>query len=237
MVSSRMKQQRKLYSYHTSSIGSTIHPAISIRILQFCSNSPPKCWNCDYMCKSELFCDKCKVLQELPQNLTYFDIIGIKKDYNVTNEEIQKKYKELQKMLHPDKFSNKSEKERQISENLSSLINKAYSTLMHPLKRGLYMLQLEGISIPEGTTNLNPDFLMEIMERNEEIENAMGDKDKILKLTKKSKELLDILSKQVAEAFSKEDIKTATMILIKMKYYNSIDNRLKKLKHDLGIVE
>jgi hypothetical protein len=43
--------------------------------------------------------------------------------------------------------------------------------------------------------------------------------------------------RQVAEAFSKEDIKTATMILIKMKYYNSIDNRLKKLKHDLGIVE
>jgi len=43
--------------------------------------------------------------------------------------------------------------------------------------------------------------------------------------------------RQVAEAFNKEDIKTATMILIKMKYYNSIDNRLKKLKHDLGIVE
>jgi len=66
---------------------------------------------------------------------------------------------------------------------------------MHPLKRGLYMLQLKGISIPEGTTNLNPDFLMEIMERNEEIENAMDDKDKILKLTKRSKELLDISSK------------------------------------------
>jgi len=61
------------------------------------------------MCKSELFCAKCKVLQELPQNLTYFDIIGIKEDYDVTNEEIQKKYKELQKMLHPDKFGNKSE--------------------------------------------------------------------------------------------------------------------------------
>jgi hypothetical protein len=123
MVSSRMKQQRKLYSYHTSSIGSTIHPAISMRILQFCSNSPPKCWNCDYMCKSELFCDKCKVLQELPQNLTYFDIIGIKKDYNVMNEEIQKKYKELQKMLHPDKFSNKSE---------ASIYRKVYMSMIIP---------------------------------------------------------------------------------------------------------
>ncbi|XP_011641470.1 iron-sulfur cluster co-chaperone protein HscB, mitochondrial isoform X2 [Pogonomyrmex barbatus] len=185
----------------------TVHPTIALGALRFCSDSPPKCWN------------------------------WIKRNYNVANEEIHRKYRELQKILHPDKFGNKSEKERQISEKLSSLINKAYSTLAHPLKRGLYMLQLKGISIPEGTTNLNPEFLMEIMERNEEIENAIEDKDKILKFAKESKELLDKLSKQVADAFNKEDIETATKILIKMKYYDTVDNRLKKLKHDLGIIE
>ncbi|KAL6432245.1 hypothetical protein ACFW04_006718 [Cataglyphis niger] len=228
-------KQCKLYSYASRN---TIHPAIQLwGSLRFCSDSPIKCWNCNYIYKSDLFCSKCKVLQGLPQNLDYFDIIGIKKNYNVVNEEIHKKYTELQKMLHPDKFGNKSEKERQISENLSSLINKAYSTLVHPLKRGLYMLQLKGISIPEATINLNPEFLMEIMERNEEIENAMEDKDKIIKLAKESKEVLDTLSKQVAEAFNKEDIETATKILIKMKYYDTIDNRLKRLKHDLGIIE
>lgn len=57
------------------------------------------------------------------------------------------------------------------------------------------MLQLKGISIPKETTNLNPEFLMEIMERNEEIESAAGDKDKILKLTMKSKEELNTLSR------------------------------------------
>lgn len=67
--------------------------------------------------------------------------------------------------------------------------------MTHPLKRGLYMLQLKGISIPEETTTLNPEFLMEIMERNEEIENAIENRDKLLKLTKESKEMLDKLSK------------------------------------------
>lgn len=57
------------------------------------------------------------------------------------------------------------------------------------------MLQLKGISIPEGTTSLNPEFFIKIMERNEEIENATEDKDKILKLAKESKELLDTMSK------------------------------------------
>lgn len=78
----------------------------------------------------------------------------------------------MQKLLHPDKFSNKSEKEKQFSEILSSLVNKAYSTLLHPLKRGLYMLELNGITISEGTDNVNAEFLMEIMEKNEEIEDA-----------------------------------------------------------------
>lgn len=103
-----IKQQCKLHSYHTSRI--TVQPTISlIGGLRYHSDNPPKCWNCDYIYKSELFCSKCKVLQELPQNLNYFDIMGIKKDYNVVNEEIHKKYRELQKMLHPDKFGNKSE--------------------------------------------------------------------------------------------------------------------------------
>lgn len=57
------------------------------------------------------------------------------------------------------------------------------------------MLQLKGISIPEGTTSLNPEFLMEIMEHNEEIESVRDDKDKVLELAKESKEMLDTLSK------------------------------------------
>ncbi|XP_020294420.1 iron-sulfur cluster co-chaperone protein HscB, mitochondrial [Pseudomyrmex gracilis] len=236
ITSNPVKRHFKFYSHHASS-RSTVHPPNSLGALRFCSDNPPKCWNCDYMYKSELFCSKCKVLQELPRNLNYFDIIGIKKDYNVTNKEIHEKYRNLQNMLHPDRFGNKSEKEKQISENLSSMINKAYTTLTHPLKRGLYMLKLKGVSISEETTSLNPEFLMEIMERNEEIENAIKNRDKVLELVKESKEILDTLSKQVAEAFGKDDIETATKILIKMKYYDSIDTRLKKLKHDLGIVE
>lgn len=109
MAISPVKQQYKLYSYHASS-RNTIHPAITLLgTLRFCSDSPLKCWNCNYMYKSELFCSKCKVLQGLPQNLNYFDIMGIKKNYNVINEELHRKYRELQKMLHPDKFGNKSE--------------------------------------------------------------------------------------------------------------------------------
>lgn len=45
------------------------------------------------------------------------------------------------------------------------------------------------------------------------------------------------LYRNVAVAFEQEDIKKAESLLIQMKYYNSINNRLKKLKYDLGIIE
>lgn len=77
---------------------------------------------------------------------------------------------------------------------MSSLINKAYNTLSNPLERGLYMLSLNNVSIPEGTTSLEPEFLMEIMERNERVEEASADKDKIVSLIEENDSILNTLS-------------------------------------------
>lgn len=236
IVSSSLKARRKLYSYSIAK--DTINPVVSLKTLQYSSDSvPPKCWNCNFVYKSDLFCSQCKSLQEMPENLNYFDILGVKFSYNVNNNEVHDKYRQLQKMLHPDRFSNKTEREKQISESLSALLNKAYTTLTHPLKRGLYILQLKGISIPEGTTNLNPEFLMEIMERNEEVESASNDKEKTIHLMEENKQILQELSKKVADAFDNNDMEKAKEVLVKMKYYASIENRLKALKQDLGIVD
>ncbi|XP_016920834.1 iron-sulfur cluster co-chaperone protein HscB [Apis cerana] len=230
-----IQQQENLYSHYVDK--NYISSLTLMNISKYSSDSPLKCWNCNFTYKSDLFCSKCKVLQKPPENLTYFDIIDIPKTYDVNVTEIQKKYKELQKLLHPDKFSNKSEKEKQFSEILSSLVNKAYSTLLHPLKRGLYMLELNGITISEGTDNVNAEFLMEIMEKNEEIEDAANNEEKIKKLIQENETILNNLIMNVAVAFEQEDIKKAESLLIQMKYYNSINNRLKKLKYDLGIIE
>lgn len=230
-----IKQKRKLYCYCVNK--DCIPVSILTNASRYSSDSPLKCWNCNYVYKSELFCSKCKVLQEPPENVTYFDIMGIPKSYDVTVTQIQKKYKELQKLLHPDKFSTKSEKEKEISEYFSSLVNKAYTTLSHPLKRGLYMLKLNNIIISEETDSINAEFLMEIMEKNEEIDEADNDREKIKQLMQENERLLSNLTKDVADAFRKEDIKKAETLLIRMKYYDTIHNRLKKLKHDLGIIE
>lgn len=71
-------------------------------------------------------------------------------------------------------------------------MNKAYSTLINPLERGLYMLKLNGFSIEESKKEVDKIFLMEIMERNEEIENEK-DTNRLKQLNLKNKECINLL--------------------------------------------
>lgn len=64
----------------------------------------------------------------------------------------------------------RSDEEKAISENYSSLVNKAYSVLQSPLKRAIHLLAIKGEQIQEDQKLENPQFLMEIMELNEEVQ-------------------------------------------------------------------
>ncbi|XP_048513578.1 iron-sulfur cluster co-chaperone protein HscB isoform X3 [Athalia rosae] len=195
----------------------------------YSTESLSKCWRCNSDQIPLIFCSNCNALQELHKDFNYFKLIGINEDYDVDTSEVNSKYRRLQNLLHPDRFSNSSEasnyllakffflillffatisgffssivllqKEKELSENLSSLVNKAHSTLLHPLKRGLYMLRLNNLDIPEGSTALNPTFLMEIMEKNEEIEAATVDPKKVLELIKENRKILGESSSRVS---------------------------------------
>lgn len=48
-------------------------------------------------------------------------------------------------------------------------MNKAYDALLKPVPRALYLLSLHGESLEEGDITLEPEFLLGIMEVNEEI--------------------------------------------------------------------
>lgn len=102
----RCKKIRELHSY---SQGRVRRPTFNIMsVSKFSVEIPPKCWKCEFPFKSELFCSRCRSLQKLPATLNYFDIIGVQNDYNISIEEVRKKYRDLQRMLHPDKFTTKS---------------------------------------------------------------------------------------------------------------------------------
>ena len=52
------------------------------------------------------------------------------------------------------------------------LLNTAYKTLLTPLERGLYLLELEGYPLHEGEISMSSEFLFEVMEINEELDEV-----------------------------------------------------------------
>lgn len=118
----------------------------------------------------------------------YFVLFGIAQQFQVNQNELTKNFRDFQSVLHPDKFSRKwvvkesiveftltnvlfrSEIEQNASAEISSLVNKAYKILSVPIKRAEYILELNGITIPEDNSAVDKEFLFEIMERNEEVQ-------------------------------------------------------------------
>lgn len=96
------------------------------------------------------------------------------------------------------------------------------------------MLKLKGKEIPENT-EVDQEFLMMIMEKNEEVESADSEEE-IMKLNNKNKTIIKDLQKKLSKAFFDGDLKTVTKLLSKMKYYTSIDNQIQSVIRNKGII-
>ncbi|XP_077298508.1 iron-sulfur cluster co-chaperone protein HscB-like protein, mitochondrial [Arctopsyche grandis] len=204
------------------------------RTLTSGANETSKCWNCDEPSASSLFCRRCDSLQRPNARQNFFQIIGVDEHFRLDESALAKKFKDLQKVLHPDKFNNKTRAEQKISEEYSSLVNKAYSTLLHPLSRGTYILQLKGHELPE-KTDLESGFLHEIMERNEEVECA-DTPEEILRIEREIKSILVRLQNELNDALITDDFSAAIKTLVQMKYYISIEDQIKNVIRSMNIV-
>lgn len=69
------------------------------------------CWKCGRQVddKSERYFCTCGVVQPPLSQRSLFDIMGVKETFDVDLQELADKYRRLQRLLHPDKYSQKSE--------------------------------------------------------------------------------------------------------------------------------
>ena len=90
----------------------------------------------------------------------YYELLGISRSLNVSLDALQQRYYELSRQLHPDRFMQKPEAERQRALDMSSALNDAYRTLKDPIKRAQYLLALEGFDIGEQRSKDVPPELL-----------------------------------------------------------------------------
>lgn len=146
-----------------------------------------------------------------------------------------------------------SNEEKQISANYSSLVNKAYNCLLTPLKRAEHLLKLYGNHINENQS-VDANFLIEMMELNEEVHNRFY--DSIMKMCNtyfqaentndpatlkdlniKNKKEMDKLILSIEESFKQNDLDGVKQLIMKLQYYSSLGHRINKTLRELGVVD
>ena len=171
---------------------------------------------------------------------THFDLFGLPQVFDVDLELLDRNYRELQRSVHPDRFVNASDLERRLSMQQATLINEGYQALKDPLKRGRYLLQLDGREFDdERNTTSDTAFLMEQMELREALADVRGSEDAFQALGQIMDRIaadIDRLVSELQNQFSKADADSldgAADSLTKMQFFRRLQEEAGEIEADL----
>ena len=98
----------------------------------------------------------------------YFELFGMPTNFALDTGNLAARYRELQKVVHPDRYAMSGEHSQRLSLQHATFVNEAYQTLKDPLRRAQYLLELRDKEqvLQQATLN-DPEFLMRQMELRE----------------------------------------------------------------------
>src|SRR6185369_1978456 len=101
----------------------------------------------------------------------YFQFFGLARRLHLDTDDLQKRFYQLSRVLHPDRYQRKSAEEQQYSLDATAILNDAYRVLRDPLQRAEYVLKQEGFEIGEQRSkDVPPELLEEVFELNMALE-------------------------------------------------------------------
>ena len=108
-----------------------------------------------------------------------FKLFGIEPIFEIDETQLAATFRGLQRAVHPDRYANASDQERRWAIERAAAVNNAYQILRDPIKRASYLLSLQGITIEDRNTIVDPNFLIEQIELRERLEAALDSSDPI----------------------------------------------------------
>ena len=178
----------------------------------------------------------------MAQTQTHFELFELPVSFEIDLQDLSQRYRELQRVVHPDKFVNASAHERRLSVEKAALINDAYQILKSPQRRARYMLELQSVSFDdENDMALDPAFLMEQIELRESLGELNKSKDPIASLNKimlDIKERINVVLNSLREGLEKEQLDEAKkldlkLLIHKMQFLNKLQQEAEYQEENL----
>jgi len=166
-------------------------------------------------------------------NENHFQIFGVPARFGMDLGALETRYHELQREVHPDRFTAASQAEQRVSMQLATRVNEAYQTLKSPLRRAEYLLHLQGVD-PEFETNtaMPEEFLADQMEKREQLEAAVAASDwqRLIALSSDLRQGQDSLLSKIDRQLEAQGWNEAAATLRQLKF-------LEKLGEEIGAAE
>src|SRR5258708_24532464 len=169
-------------------------------------------------------------------NQNHFELFGLPARFDVDPAQLDTRYRELQREVHPDRCAAAPDAERRVSMQRATRVNEAYQTLKSPLKRAVYILQLRGVDPKlETNTAMPSEFLMEQISWRERIEAGSEEPEALLRLQAglrdETRKTYETLQAQLAEQRDDEAAsQTARMLMFYEKLDEEIGDKLAELE-------
>jgi len=164
----------------------------------------------------------------------YFSCYGLPCDFAVDLAALRQSHRRLQQQNHPDRFVSQSDSKQRRAVQITAYLNQAYATLSEPLKRGIYLLQLQGMDpLAPTNTQMPMDFLLqqiELRESLEEMPQAQDPEAEIDAMAYRLQNQAGQLESEFAQAYASSDFESAETTVRKLQF-------IVKLQQQLDVLE
>jgi molecular chaperone HscB len=166
------------------------------------------CWHCGAKDAASLFCRYCNTIQAPTPD--YYEFFDLPRRLGVDPEDLKSRFYMLSRLLHPDRYTRRSEQEKRFSLEASSILNDAYRVLKDPIQRAEYVLRQEGFPIgDQRNKDVPPELLEEVFELNLALDELRGgDLEVLPQLDAMRRKFLDMLAevdRELESLFARHD--------------------------------
>jgi len=128
-----------------------------------------QCWRCREDVTA-LVCPRCEAIQPLSGEPDLFAVLGLPRRLVVDPVDLEQRYHDASRLVHPDLFQIAGARERELSVDASAAVNRAYRTLRDPIALGRYWLALNDVALGGGQQGVPPALAAQVFAVQEQLE-------------------------------------------------------------------